>query len=78
MPYCIAFDLDAESGRAIKGSIRDDKLTIQQAVGVGELSSVVEARELVRRSVETETYEPGDTAAWDEAFGRYRQLTAQE
>ena len=51
---------------------------IMQAVGVGGLSSVVEARELVRRSVEIKTYEPGDTAAWDEAFGRYRQLTAQE
>ena len=47
---------------------------IMQAVGSGEIGSVSQARELVRRSVEIETYEPADTAAWDDAFDRYQNL----
>ena len=50
---------------------------IMQMVGTGELSSVSEGRELVRRSVELAHYEPRDTAAWDEVFARYQELTAR-
>ena len=50
---------------------------VMQAVGTGELASVAEARELIRRSVELEHYEPRQTGAWDEAFARYRKLQAK-
>ncbi len=43
---------------------------LMQAVALGELGGLDDVREVVRRSVETETYEPKNTAAWDEAYGR--------
>ena len=47
---------------------------IMQAVGAGELASLAEARELVRRSVEIRQYEPRHTDGWDEAYARYARL----
>jgi rhamnulokinase len=41
-----------------------------QALALGELSSLDEARALVRRSFATTTYEPGDRGPWDEAYAR--------
>jgi rhamnulokinase len=45
-----------------------------QALALGHLSSPEEARALVRRSFELPTYEPRDSAAWDEAYGRFLSL----
>ena len=50
---------------------------MMQMVGAGELASVAEGRELIRRSVEPEQYEPRETDAWDETFARYLELTAR-
>ncbi len=47
-----------------------------QAMGAGVLSGLSQARELVRRSFPLETYQPSPGAAWDEAYARYRALTA--
>lgn len=44
---------------------------IIQMIALGDLSSVAEGRELVRRSFPTETFVPQDTAVWDEHFRRY-------
>ncbi|NOZ30069.1 MAG: rhamnulokinase [Chloroflexi bacterium] len=44
-----------------------------QAMGQGEIGSLQELREIVRRSVAPEEYEPQDTAAWEEAYGRFRE-----
>lgn len=44
-----------------------------QAVGHGALD-YTEARAVVRRSVELKEYQPRDTMAWDEAFGRFQGL----
>jgi rhamnulokinase len=41
-----------------------------QAIGLGELGSLAEAREVVRRSFAPAVYEPADDAAWDDACGR--------
>jgi rhamnulokinase len=51
-----------------------------QAIGLGELGSLAEAREVVRRSFAPAVYEPEDGAAWDEAYGRFEDLVprAQE
>jgi len=45
-----------------------------QAIALGYLTDLAEARTLARRSFEVETYEPRDTAGWDEAYDRYLSL----
>jgi rhamnulokinase len=45
-----------------------------QAVALGELADIAEARDLVRRSFPVETYQPRNTAAWDAAYERYLSL----
>jgi rhamnulokinase len=47
---------------------------IMQAVALGRLGSVEQGRGLVRRSFEVVTYEPRDTALWNEAFERFINL----
>ncbi|MBN2024379.1 MAG: rhamnulokinase [Pirellulales bacterium] len=44
---------------------------MMQAVAAGDVGSIADAREVVRRSFNVETFEPRDTAAWDDAYGRY-------
>ncbi len=39
-----------------------------------QLASLDEARELICRSFAVETYEPGNGAPWDEAYGRFLEL----
>lgn len=45
-----------------------------QAIADGALSSVSQAREVIRRSFSVEEYQPQDTTAWDEAFVRFEAL----
>jgi rhamnulokinase len=45
-----------------------------QALGRGRIGSLAEARDVVARSFPVITYEPRDTAAWDEAAGRFAKL----
>jgi hypothetical protein len=45
-----------------------------QAVALGELADIAEARALVRCSFPVETYEPRGTSAWDAAYQRYVNL----
>jgi rhamnulokinase len=45
-----------------------------QAIVAGELSSIAEAREVVRRSVKLVEYLPTDGPAWDAAFQRFIAL----
>ena len=45
-----------------------------QAIGLGLLGSLADAREVVRRSVEVVTYEPKDAARWDEQWPRFANL----
>ncbi len=41
-----------------------------QAVALGEIRGLAQARDVVRASVETRVYEPRRTARWDEAYNR--------
>jgi hypothetical protein len=36
-----------------------------------------EMRELIGKAVETSTFHPADSAAWQEAYARYRSVTEQ-
>jgi rhamnulokinase len=45
-----------------------------QAIGARELSTLADARDLVRRSFSLTTYEPGARADWDHAYGKFCEL----
>ncbi len=47
-----------------------------QAIALGELRDLSEARDVVSRSFELVTYEPdlGEKAAWDEAYERFKKI----
>ena len=47
---------------------------MMQAVGAGVISSLAEAREIIRRSVETEEFTPQDSQAWDAAYNRFKKI----
>jgi len=44
---------------------------MMQAVAAGDVASIAEAREVIRRSFPVETYEPQNTAAWDDAYEKF-------
>jgi rhamnulokinase len=44
---------------------------LAQAIALGELSSLEEARAIVRTSFEPRHFEPGRAAAWDDAYERF-------
>ena len=46
-----------------------------QAVGTGHLSSLEEARMLIRRDADVTTYEAGSGSGWDEAYVRFEKLS---
>jgi rhamnulokinase len=45
-----------------------------QAMAVGEVKSLADARAAVRESFEVKRYEPGETKPWEEAYGRFATL----
>ena len=45
-----------------------------QARAAGDIGSIADAREVVRRSFEINDYAPVDVAPWDDAFGRFVTL----
>lgn len=49
-----------------------------QAIGLGELASLDEARRVVRASFEPAVYEPRASAAWREARDRFEEIAARQ
>ena len=47
---------------------------VVQAMALGPLASLAEAREVIRNSFELITYEPRASAQWDEAYARLVRL----
>jgi rhamnulokinase len=45
-----------------------------QAIALGEIGSLAEARDVVHASFEPATYEPAPSSAWQEARGRFAEL----
>lgn len=43
-----------------------------QAMAMGDIGSLAEARAAIRRSTATQTYNPQDSRAWEKAYQRYR------
>ena len=48
-----------------------------QAVACGDVGSIAEAREIIRRSFDVKQYEPQDTAAWDDAYEKLLKLESE-
>jgi len=51
---------------------------MMQAVAAGDVGSIAEAREVIRRSFAVEEYEPQNTAAWDEAYERFLAVGSKQ
>ena len=70
------FTADACGRPVVTGPVEATALgnVLMQARACGELSSLEEIRDVVRRSSELKTYEPRETAAWNEAYGRFARL----
>jgi rhamnulokinase len=49
-----------------------------QLINTGDIGNLREARQIVRSSFPTQTYEPTDTNAWDDAFQRFVPLLGSE
>ena len=47
---------------------------MMQALTMGYVESIAEARELIRRSFDVVTYEPEATSGWDDAYDRYLEI----
>ena len=47
---------------------------LMQMIGTGDLASLAEGRELIRRSFESERYEPSDPESWDQAYARFKAV----
>jgi rhamnulokinase len=68
---------DACNRRVIAGPIEATAAgnVLMQAIAAGDIGSIAQAREIVSRSFGVETYEPRNTAEWDEAFVKFRSFS---
>lgn len=50
---------------------------LMQAMALGEIASLAEAREILRNSCEVDEYLPQNPAQWEEAYGRFKEVCAK-
>ena len=48
-----------------------------QAIATGDIASLADAREIVRNSYETVTYQPQDTAQWNDVYQQFKDMLDQ-
>lgn len=67
---------DATNRRVVAGPIEATAIgnVMMQAVALGEVASIAEAREVVRNSFTVEEYYPQNPGPWDYAFEKFRKL----
>jgi rhamnulokinase len=70
------FAADACGRRVVTGPVEATATgnLMMQAVAAGDVASIAEAREVIRRSFPVDEYEPQNTAAWNEAYGRFLKM----
>ena len=70
------FTADATGRTVITGPVEATAIgnILMQAIGLGHLGSLAEAREIVRASFELEIYEPTRKADWDAAYTRLQKV----
>ena len=67
---------DACGRRVVAGPVEATAIgnVAMQAVAVGAIGSIAEAREIIRHSFEVQEYRPKQPKVWDEAFARFEKL----
>ena len=70
------FTANATGKPVVAGPVEGTALgnVLIQARAAGDLTTLADIREVVRRSTATKRYEPQQAGAWSEAFGRYSAL----
>jgi sugar (pentulose or hexulose) kinase len=70
------FTADATGYTVITGPVEATAIgnLLMQAIGLDHLSSLAEARDVVRYSFEVEEYQPGNRKGWDEAYSRFQKM----
>ncbi|MFN3189245.1 MAG: rhamnulokinase [Aureliella sp.] len=69
---------DACSRQVVAGPVEATAIgnVLMQAIGTGELSSVLEGRELIRKASDIKTYEPRHHGHWEEGYSKLEQFAA--
>ncbi|MEN6556835.1 MAG: FGGY-family carbohydrate kinase, partial [Thermoguttaceae bacterium] len=72
------FTADACERRVVAGPVEATATgnVMMQAVAAGDVGSIAEAREIVRRSFPVEEYVPKNTEAWSEAYQRFLKIVS--
>jgi rhamnulokinase len=67
---------DATGRRVIAGPVEATAIgnLVVQAVANGAIGDIAQSREIIAASFEVQEYRPKQSAAWDEAYGRFEQL----
>jgi rhamnulokinase len=67
------FSADATGRTVIAGPVEATAIgnILMQAITLGEIDSLSEARQVVRRSCEIEEYHPGNGDGWEQAYARF-------
>ncbi len=70
------FTADACNRPVLAGPVEATAIgnVLVQAIGLGLLGSLADAREVVRRSFEVRTYEPRNPENWQEPYARFQKL----
>ena len=70
------FTADATGRRVVTGPIEATAIgnLMVQAIALGHISSLADARTIIANSFETSTFKPGNRAGWDEAYARLSEL----
>lgn len=71
------FTADASRRPVIAGPVEATAAgnVLVQAIAVGKIGSLAEARQIVRDSFDLDRFEPGDAAKWEDAYDRFRKVT---
>ncbi|HSV14007.1 MAG TPA: FGGY-family carbohydrate kinase, partial [Tepidisphaeraceae bacterium] len=70
---------DACGRRVITGPVEATAIgnILVQAMAIGAVKSLADARTIVRDSFEVKTYEPRETKKWDGMYARFREIVQQ-
>ncbi|MEW5720011.1 MAG: rhamnulokinase family protein [Chloroflexota bacterium] len=74
------FTADATGRVVVTGPIEATAIgnLMTQAIALGHVGSLADARALIANSFETSTFEPGNRAGWDDAYARLRRAMQPE
>jgi rhamnulokinase len=70
------FAANATGRRVVAGPVEATSIgnILMQMLAVGQIGSLNEGRELIKRSFPVETYEPQDTEKWQEVYARFIEM----